>query len=498
MSADTPRSDTALPPAALPPAGRRVVGPPEWHARIQLYLTIGDALAILATLAVVQALWPGADSSVRVGWIAVDHAVVGSVIGLVWLFFLAVTRSRQTRVLAAGDLEYRRVLNATLLAFGTAAILAFLLQVSFSRGYFLLALPLGVLLVLAGRWFWRRYLSRARRRDRYVDHALVIGTRADAQRLTSELARHRSAGLSPVAVCVLDDDPGEITDAGDNPLPRVPRLDLVAGASSSSVDVVVVAGEMPRGREDVRRLGWDLEGTHAELILESRLTDIAGPRLHLRPVEGLPLVYVTLPQFSGATYAVKRATDVILSAAALVVLSPLLLTIALLVRLGDGGPAFFRQVRVGANGRPFTMLKFRSMRVDAEDVRARLLEQDEGAGLLFKMKDDPRITRVGRVLRKLSLDELPQFLNVLGGSMSVVGPRPPLPDEVAAYEGDVGRRLLIKPGITGLWQVSGRSDLSWEESVRLDLMYVENWSITGDLALIARTVVTVLRRDGAY
>lgn len=489
---------TPASPARTPPPARRVVGPPEWHARIQLFLTVSDAMAIAVAMIAAQAFWLGAAVEVQVGWVNVDYALVGSAIALIWMFFLAATRSRQPRILASGVLEYQRVLNATLLAFGTTAILAFLLQVAVSRGYFLLALPLGAVIVLANRWCWRQYLDRARRRDTYVDHAMVIGTREDAQRLTRSLAKNRSAGLKPVAVCVLDDDPRPVDDSRGGVLPRVPRASLVRGAASAAVDVVVVAGEMPGGREDVRRLGWDLEGTHAELILESSLTDIAGPRLHLRPVEGLPLVYVTLPQFTGMTFVLKRLLDIVLSLTAVVLLSPVLLLIALVVRLGDRGPALFRQVRIGADGQPFTMLKFRSMRTDAEEVLAKLRAQDEGAGLLFKMKDDPRITRVGKVLRKLSLDELPQFFNVLGGSMSVVGPRPPLPSEVADYEGDVSRRLLIKPGITGLWQVSGRSDLSWEESVRLDLVYVENWSITGDLALIARTVLTVLRREGAY
>ncbi|WP_284248996.1 sugar transferase [Litorihabitans aurantiacus] len=460
---------------------------------------MSDALAVAASLAIVQTFWLGA-AEVRLGWINVDYTLIGCAVGLIWMFFLAVTRSRQPRILAVGVLEYQRVLNATLLAFGTTAILAYLGQVAVSRGYFLLALPLGVVVLLATRWGWRQYLDRARRRRQYVDHALVLGTHADVSNRVAELGRSRAAGLMPVAVCVLDGEerPDAIADRDGRPLPRVPREGLVAGAASAAVDVVVVAGEMASGRDDVRRLGWDLEGTHTELVLASSLVDIAGPRLHLRPVEGLPLVHVTLPQFTGATYVLKRLLDIALSLTAVVVLSPVLLAIALAIRLEDRGPAFFRQVRVGANGAPFTMLKFRSMRVDAEKVLAELQAQDEGAGLLFKMKDDPRVTRVGRVLRKLSLDELPQFLNVLGGSMSVVGPRPPLPSEVAAYEGDVSRRLLIKPGITGLWQVSGRSDLSWEESVRLDLAYVENWSITGDLALIARTVVTVLRREGAY
>lgn len=410
MAAEPTSSSTSstLTPARSTP-DRRVVGHPEWHARIQLYLTLTDTVAITLSLAFVQASWFGSlATDVQVGWVAVDYAVVGAAIALVWLFYLAATRSRQPRILTTGVLEYQRVLNATLLAFGTTAIAAYLLQISISRGYFLLALPLGAAAVLAGRWGWRRYLDRARRRDLYVDRALVIGTRADAQRLTGELARHRASGLRPVAVCVLDDDTADVEQPGGSTLRRVDRSDLVASAASAEIDVVVVAGEMPDGRDGIRRLGWDLEGTHSELILASRLTDIAGPRLHLRPVEGLPLVYVTLPQFTGLTFVLKRLLDLVLGTIAVVLLAPLMLVIAVLIKVDDRGPVFFRQVRVGADGQEFTMLKLRSMRVDAEEIRARLLEQDEGAGLLFKMKDDPRVTRVGGVLRKLSLDELPQ------------------------------------------------------------------------------------------
>jgi exopolysaccharide biosynthesis polyprenyl glycosylphosphotransferase len=261
---------------------------------------------------------------------------------------------------------------------------------------------------------------------------------------------------------------------------------------------VIVAGDLPGGSATIRRLGWELENSNTELILVSRLTDVAGPRIHLRPISGLPMVHVDLPQYSGFAHAVKRVFDVLVAGLLLLVLSPLIAAIAMGVRLTSPGPVLFRQERVGAHGGRFAMLKFRSMVTDAEARLAELHDLDEGNGVLFKMKHDPRVTPFGLVLRRYSLDELPQLWNVLVGDMSLVGPRPPLPSEVDRYEADVNRRLLTKPGITGLWQVSGRSDLSWDESVKIDLYYVENWSITGDLVILLKTARAVLASSGAY
>jgi exopolysaccharide biosynthesis polyprenyl glycosylphosphotransferase len=195
---------------------------------------------------------------------------------------------------------------------------------------------------------------------------------------------------------------------------------------------------------------------------------------------------------------VKGGVDRAAAALALLSLMPVLLLIALAVRLDSPGPVLYRQERIGVNGRGFTILKFRSMSVDADCLLAELLYRNEGGGLLFKMRRDPRVTRVGRWLRRFSLDELPQLFNVLGGSMSLVGPRPPLPAEVERYDSSVSRRLLVKPGLTGLWQISGRSDLSWEEAVRLDLRYVENWSLALDALILVKTVRAVVSSSGAY
>ena len=262
--------------------------------------------------------------------------------------------------------------------------------------------------------------------------------------------------------------------------------------------IVTSSDELPA--HEVRRLGWALEASGTELIVAPALTDIAGPRMHTRPVAGLPLIHVESPVFGGRKVWTKVAIDRIAAGIAVVILLPVLGAIALAVGTTSPGPVIFKQQRVGLGGTPFTMFKFRSMRVDAEEHLASLTAEhrDAGNGVLFKMRDDPRLTRPGAFLRRYSLDELPQLFNVLNGTMSLVGPRPPLDSETKAYEKHNFRRFLVRPGITGLWQVSGRSDLSWEDSVRLDLYYVENWSVLNDLILLGRTARAVVRGSGAY
>jgi exopolysaccharide biosynthesis polyprenyl glycosylphosphotransferase len=249
---------------------------------------------------------------------------------------------------------------------------------------------------------------------------------------------------------------------------------------------------------ELRRLAWRLEETGTDLIVASALMDVAGPRTSIRPVAGLPLLHVEHPELVGARRVLKGAFDRCAAALALVLLSPLFLVLSVLVRAEGGGPALFTQTRVGRGGDEFTVYKFRTMVVGAEALKAMLQPRNEHEGVLFKMRRDPRVTPVGAWLRRYSLDELPQLVNVVRGEMSLVGPRPPLPEEVARYGDDVRRRLVVKPGMTGLWQVSGRSDLSWEESVRLDLRYVENWSLTLDVQILWKTWSAVIRGAGAY
>jgi len=274
---------------------------------------------------------------------------------------------------------------------------------------------------------------------------------------------------------------------------------VIAALWATGADTVAVTAWSILSQRQVRRLSWQLEGSDIDVLVAPAITDIAGPRIHIRPVAGLPLLHVEQPEFTGARRIVKGSFDRLAAALALLLLLPLLVCIGVAIRLTSSGPALFRQRRVGRGNSEFTIYKFRTMRADAEQRLADVAAANGSAdGLLFKMKHDPRVTPIGAVLRRYSADELPQLINVVIGDMSLVGPRPPLPSEVARYEDDVQRRLLVKPGVTGLWQVSGRSDLAWEEAVRLDLDYVENWSLPLDLAILWRTGAAVLASRGAY
>ena len=315
--------------------------------------------------------------------------------------------------------------------------------------------------------------------------------------LLARLRQEPYSGMRVIGACLASGDGSRLVGLG---VPLLGGLDDVAAAvRDSGADTVAVTSSAELDPTRLRRLAWELEGTATDLVVAPGLMEVAGPRLHIRPVTGLPLLHVEEPEFAGIRRLIKAVADRAVAAVVLVLMAPVFLVIAAGVRLTSPGPAIFRQTRIGKDGREFTMLKFRSMYVDAEARRAELDSLNERSeGLLFKIRDDPRITRFGKFLRALSLDELPQLVNVVSGHMSLVGPRPPLPAEVALYDDDVRRRLLVKPGLTGLWQISGRSDLTWEESVRLDLRYVENWSLSLDLLILWKTAFVVARSSGAY
>jgi exopolysaccharide biosynthesis polyprenyl glycosylphosphotransferase len=420
------------------------------------------------------------------------------VLPALWMLAVATARAYESRFLASSAEEYRRVLNAGLGSIAVISVVSYALKAEFARGYVVTALPVCVVLALVGRLAARRRLRTLRARGRCLQNVLVAGHEWSVLDLVTELRSNPDSGLNVIGACV----PGgrgsrRMAEAG---IPVIGDLDGVVNAVTKlQVDVLAVTTCVELGGPELRQLCWALENMDVDVVVAPALIEVTGPRLHIRPVAGLPLLHVEKPEFTGARRVVKGLFDRLVAAIALLVASPLMIAIAVAVRITSPGPALFRQTRVGVRGEEFTMLKFRSMHVDAEARLAALRSLNENAdGLLFKVRDDPRMTRVGRWLRRYSLDELPQLINVVKGDMSLVGPRPPLPSEVALYPDDVRRRLLVKPGVTGLWQVSGRSDLSWEESVRLDLRYVENWSLFYDFAILFKTASAVLKGSGAY
>ncbi|SCX40049.1 exopolysaccharide biosynthesis polyprenyl glycosylphosphotransferase [Klenkia marina] len=415
---------------------------------------------------------------------------------LMWPVVVALAGGYAARVAALGREELSRVLRGGIGVLAVMGFTSYALELALSRALVVVVMPTLVLASLVVRYVARWRLRSLRRAGRCSKRVLVVGRGRAVLGLTERLAADPASGLVVVGACVTDADRRHVE--GVTGLP-VAGLDGVrALAAELEAETVAVTSASETAAEYLRRLSWDLEGSGIELLVAPGLIEVAGPRLHIRPYDGLPLLAVEQPRFEGWRRVVKTAVDRGLALAAVVVLAPVLVAVAVAVRLDSPGPVLFRQERVGKDGRTFSMIKFRSMVADAEGQLAGLHAANEFDGVLFKIRRDPRITRTGRWLRRLSLDELPQLFNVLGGSMSLVGPRPPLPVEVARYDGSATRRLLVKPGLTGLWQISGRSDLSWEESVRLDLRYVENWSLAMDASILWRTGRAVLTSSGAY
>lgn len=467
---------------------------PSWSARYRVLLMVTDAVAIAFALVLTYIFRFGDDAVVLVSGSRLSYPAVGFLVGALGLLILEAVESRSCQVFGAGLEEYRRVINASLFTFGVVAIVSYLAQAEISRIFFMASLLVGVVLLLTGRWFCRAYLNRVRSAGRALTPTVLVGDHDLVVEAVRDMRRRPEAGYLPGAVCVIGGSPAADEDL--HGLRRVEYAELVDFLERGQSKAVAIAGGL--SRPAVRRLAWDLENVPVELLFVPRFADVAGPRISMRAVDGLNLTQVDLPRHSGWNHVLKRGFDLVLSYVALILLFPVLVMIALAIKLDDGGPVIFRQQRVGLHGEPFTIHKFRTMSVDAEARFAALKAASISSGPLFKMAVDPRVTSVGRILRRLSLDELPQFWTVLRGRMSVVGPRPHLAHELDEFPDEGLRRLLIKPGITGLWQVSGRSDLPLEESIRLDLSYVENWSLTGDVVIVLKTVRAVVRPRGAY
>ncbi|TMB92166.1 MAG: sugar transferase [Chloroflexi bacterium] len=447
--------------------------------------------AMVCLDAVVALVAAGAGLEVRFGGSAeaavqgVPYSFVAAVLTPVWVGVLAAGGAYDRRFLASGADEYRRVINSGVWLTGLTVFGVFVLHVGLSRGFVGVTFPLLIATTLVERYTVRRALHRQLALGRVIHRTMVVGSHDEVRQLVDHMARVPWAGFSVIGMHSVE---GEQVDVES----------LVEAVRDAGADTIAVAGSRPFRNGALRALSWRLEGTGIQLVVAPAVTDIAGPRIAIRPVQGLPLLMVEDPEFSGARRVIKSVLDRTGALLTLVALCPLLVLIAVLVRLSSPGPVLYRQQRVGLNSAIFTMWKFRTMQTGADREVRGVAHLNHCDNVLFKIRQDPRVTPVGRWLRRHSLDELPQLWNVIRGQMSLVGPRPPLPEEVDQYGDDVRRRLLVKPGMTGLWQVSGRAELPWRESVRLDLFYVENWSVALDLMVIWKTMGAVLHGRGAY
>jgi exopolysaccharide biosynthesis polyprenyl glycosylphosphotransferase len=429
------------------------------------------------------------------GYLPASYVAFAVALPALWCASVALAGGYDSRFIGAGSDEFRRVLNAGVGLAAGVAIVSYVFKIDFARGYFVIALPSAAAFDLVARYRLRKRLHRLRSLGSCMHQVVAVGHAAAVADLVATLRRDKHNGLNVVGACL----------AGRTMLNEIAGIPVFGGLGSVSAAVdqfgadtvaVLACPEMSGIR--LRELAWELEETGTDLCVAPALIDVAGPRTTIRPVAGLPLLQLDHPELAGGKQVIKAVFDRVAAGLALVVLAPLFVVIAMAIRLDDQGPVFFMQTRVGRDGQTFRLFKFRTMVVDAEQRKLQLEGLNEGAGVLFKMRKDPRVTKVGAALRRWSLDELPQLFNVVIGDMSMVGPRPALPREVALYGDHMRRRLVVKPGITGLWQVSGRSGLSWEEAFRLDLRYVDNWSIMLDLQILWKTFSAVTHGSGAY
>ena len=471
-----------------------------WQRRYTAYLRLTDTVVVCAAILIAQYVRFG-PTLPPVGSFNRFVPAFSALFAIVWLSALGGIHSRSPRLVGTGLEEYRRVVAASFWTFGAIAIVTLLLKIDIARGYLAVALPGGVLALLLSRWAWRGYVARKRAEGGYQTAVLAIGDRDAVQDLANELTRNPADGYQVVGMGIPGYGPprGEHLTVGDRMVPIVGgESEVIEAIHTCGACTVAIAGTQQFGLRGIRRLIWDLEPMGVDLVVSTGVMDVALSRLVMRPIAGLPLLHVEKPQYRGAKRFAKRAFDFCFALVALTVALPILLAAAVAIKISSKGPVFYCAERIGIDGTPFAMLKLRTMVDNADKQLAKLMDANETDGLLFKIRDDPRVTPVGRVLRRFSIDELPQFINVLRNEMSVVGPRPPLRREVEAYDTEVLRRLLVKPGITGLWQVGGRSDLSWNEAVRLDLSYVDNWSMLEDILITVKTLRAVFQRAGAY
>lgn len=472
----------------------------KWQRRYSANLVITDTVMVVGGVVLAQSVRFGR-APTSLYFLSHYATPYSALLIVLWLAALAAVRTRSPRIVGTGFVEYQRVAAASFLTFGALAIAELLMKLEVARGYLAVALPVGVLGLMLNRYAWREYVATKREAGGYRTVVLAVGETDAVAHLANELAHNPKDGYHVAGVCIpgIGAARGEHLIVNDRAVPILGgEIEALEAIRSCNADTVAIAGTRQLDIPAIRRLVWALEPMNVDLMVSPGVMDVASSRLVMRPIAGLPLLHIEKPRYRKAMRLQKRVFDFFFALAALTAALPVLLIAAAAIKATSRGPVFYSAERIGLDGRPFSMLKLRTMVENADQRLPELLDQNESDGLTFKMRQDPRVTSVGRLLRRFSIDELPQFINVLRQEMSVVGPRPPLRREVEAYEEDVLRRLLVKPGVTGLWQVSGRSDLPWDRAVRLDLSYVDNWSMCGDLLIIARTARAVCLRKGAY
>lgn len=482
---------------------RAATGHDAWKDGYRRRVLVTDTVIVSLSVGIAQLIRFGPeDSGISYGFAFERASLLSVVLAVFWLLALALIRSRELELIGTGPDEYRRVIVATGWLFGGVGVVSLLLQAGIARGYLALALPIGLAGLLYGRRFWRRRLAKARSRGECTSDVIVIGSRTSVESIGKRFDKAKDAGYRVVGACV----PGgggsidNVVDLGERDVPILGDENSIdAAISSTMADTFVVAAVEQLGYERMRDLTWKLEARKINLIVLPGMVDIVGQRLKIRPIDSFPLLHVAHARYDGLAHNGKWAFDFLLAALALVMFAPIIVLAAVAIKLEDGGPVYFRQERVGLRGQHFRIWKLRTMRVDADKEIATVKEAaGQSHAVFYKSAVDARVTRIGRFLRKTSIDEMPQLFNVLRGEMSIVGPRPLVPGEGSQVAHFIERRTLVKPGLTGLWQVSGRSGVSEDERIRLDHYYVDNWSAVQDLMIIWKTVAVVVKSDGAY
>ena len=408
-----------------------------------------------------------------------------------WMLVLVLRGAYDTRVLGVGSEEFKRVVSATATVFGAVAIVAFALKLDLSRGFVLITFAVGITLLLVVRWSLRAWLRHERRYGHFLHRTIVVGAEPMQGEIVDMLDRDPVAGFTVVDVIA---EPAAAVDEEslDHWLDEV-----MARISLQDADTVAVAGSPALGHTVIQRLAWRLEGPRVDLLVAPAVGDVAGPRVTMRMAADLPLLHLDEPHLTGPKRAIKRSLDLVFGITLFLLFLPFMIVAAIGVKLSSRGPVFYVQQRVGRGGQIIRFPKFRTMYVGADKLRDEVIGVPDEA-ILDRYRRDPRITPFGRFLRRWSIDEMPQVVNVITGSMSLVGPRPVLLEEMPLLGDADHRRHLTKPGLTGLWQVSGRKTVDWEERMRLDLDYVEHWSPALDLVIVAKTVKAIIVGDGAY